>query len=72
MNEPWYKGSNSSGLFPNEWIPTPWTDPRDVLAVETVRSKIGGTGQKVTMVCFEIPSSNSSEKAKNELHSSLT
>jgi len=72
MNEPWYKGSNISGLFPNEWIPTPWMDPRDVLAVVTVRSKIGGTGQKVTMVCFETLSSNSSEKAQNELHSSLT
>jgi len=67
MNESWYKGSSS--LFQNEWIPTPWMVPRDVLAVVTVRSKIGGTGQKV---CFETPSSNSSEKAQNELHSSLT
>jgi len=56
MNEPWYQGSNSSGLFLTTWIPTPWTDPRDVLAVVTVRRKIGGTGQEVAMVYFETPS----------------
>jgi hypothetical protein len=56
MNELWYQGSNSSGLFPTLWIPTPWTDPRDVLAVVTVRSKIRGTGHEVAMVCFETPS----------------
>jgi len=56
MNESWYQDSNSSGLFPTIWIPTPWTDPRDVLAVVTVRSKIGGTEQKVAKASFETPS----------------
>jgi hypothetical protein len=55
MNEALYEGSNSSGLFPTIWISTPWMDPRDVLAVVTVRSKTGGTGQEVAMVCFETP-----------------
>jgi hypothetical protein len=53
MNELWYKGNNNSGLFPTTWIPRPWMDPREVLAVVIERSKVGGTAQQVAMVHFE-------------------